>query len=101
MSLIKMLRNAARKGRVTVRSQINRRERSLHPRFPAAFVDRDCRSRWGAHLHMVHLSAERVRHVPVIRRRVAWNARAPLHILAVDFAVTTDVRADRAAGDRA
>ena len=50
-------------------------------------------------MHVVHLSAERVRHIPVIRWRVARNARAPLDVLAIDFAVATDVRADRATGD--
>src|SRR5439155_8318126 len=51
-----------------------------------------------ARLYVMHLPAERIRHVPVVGRRVARNARAALHILAHDLAVPTDIRADRTAG---
>src|SRR5439155_19090578 len=69
---------------------------TLHTRL-AVLAHRYCSSRRRAGLDVVDLTVPCVRDVPIIRRRIARNARTALHVLAVDLAVAADIRADRTA----
>src|SRR5487761_2120610 len=77
-------------------------KRAASPPRLAVAIDRDRRSRWRGHLHMVHLAAKCVGHVPPVGMIIVRDSRATLDVVTVDIRlVTAHVRANGRTCDRA